>query len=192
MENQPHVPEVIPTFTATLIIRRFDPEVDDEPRWQDFDVELRGTDRVLDALESQRPLFTPERGQGYHAVTFGMYARELFERIAGETPGVFLARELFGPLDADVSLGTPAAFDARIATRWAQAAAALGFAAQGLSRSAALLAAILYHALHTVPVTLLGLFDAERLMVAFVSRLSAYAKAARAGFLVVPEYFGGM
>ena len=50
MENQPHVPEVIPTFTATLIIRRFDPEVDDEPRWQDFDVELRGTDRVLDAL----------------------------------------------------------------------------------------------------------------------------------------------
>ena len=29
MENQPHVPEVIPTFTATLIIRRFDPEVDD-------------------------------------------------------------------------------------------------------------------------------------------------------------------
>jgi len=46
----PIVPEVVPTFTATLIIRRFDPEVDEEPRWQDFDVELRATDRVLDAL----------------------------------------------------------------------------------------------------------------------------------------------
>ena len=41
MENQPHVPEVIPTFTATLIIRRFDPEVDDEPRW------LRGVRAII-------------------------------------------------------------------------------------------------------------------------------------------------
>jgi succinate dehydrogenase / fumarate reductase iron-sulfur subunit len=37
-------------FTATLIIRRFNPETDDEPYWQDFDVELYPTDRVLDAL----------------------------------------------------------------------------------------------------------------------------------------------
>jgi succinate dehydrogenase / fumarate reductase iron-sulfur subunit len=50
MEHQPIVPAEIPTFTATLIIRRFDPDVDTEPRWQDFDVELHGTDRVLDAL----------------------------------------------------------------------------------------------------------------------------------------------
>ncbi|HEV7957149.1 MAG TPA: succinate dehydrogenase iron-sulfur subunit [Marisediminicola sp.] len=50
LEREPAAAEVIPTFTATLIIRRFDPEVDDEPRWQDFDVELYGTDRVLDAL----------------------------------------------------------------------------------------------------------------------------------------------
>jgi succinate dehydrogenase / fumarate reductase, iron-sulfur subunit len=50
LESKPVVPEEIPTFTATLIIRRFDPDVDDEPRWQDFDVEVYGTDRVLDAL----------------------------------------------------------------------------------------------------------------------------------------------
>jgi succinate dehydrogenase/fumarate reductase-like Fe-S protein len=50
LENNPSVPEVIPTFTATLIIRRFDPDVDDEPRWQDFDVEVYPTDRILDAL----------------------------------------------------------------------------------------------------------------------------------------------
>ena len=43
-------PTNAPTFTATLIIRRFDPDVDTEPRWQDFDVEVYPTDRVLDAL----------------------------------------------------------------------------------------------------------------------------------------------
>ena len=36
--------------TITLIIRRFDPEQDVEPRWQDFDVDVLPTDRVLDAL----------------------------------------------------------------------------------------------------------------------------------------------
>ncbi|MHB1172864.1 MAG: succinate dehydrogenase iron-sulfur subunit [Lacisediminihabitans sp.] len=50
VENGPTMPEVVPTFTATLIIRRFDPDVDDEPHWQSFDVELRGSDRFLDAL----------------------------------------------------------------------------------------------------------------------------------------------
>jgi succinate dehydrogenase / fumarate reductase iron-sulfur subunit len=40
----------IEPFTVTLIIRRFDPEVDSEPHWQDFDVKMYATDRVLDAL----------------------------------------------------------------------------------------------------------------------------------------------
>ncbi|MCC6269932.1 MAG: succinate dehydrogenase iron-sulfur subunit [Microbacteriaceae bacterium] len=40
----------VPTFTVTMIVRRFDPEVDDEPRWVDYDLEMHGTDRVLDAL----------------------------------------------------------------------------------------------------------------------------------------------
>ena len=43
-------PAELQAFTVTLIVRRFDPEVDAEPRWQDFDVELYPTDRVLDAL----------------------------------------------------------------------------------------------------------------------------------------------
>jgi succinate dehydrogenase / fumarate reductase iron-sulfur subunit len=38
------------SFTVTLIVRRFDPENDTEPKWEDFDVEMYGTDRVLDAL----------------------------------------------------------------------------------------------------------------------------------------------
>lgn len=40
----------IESFTVTLTIRRFDPENDSEPKWVDFEVEMFGTDRVLDAL----------------------------------------------------------------------------------------------------------------------------------------------
>ncbi len=40
----------IQSFLVTFIIRRFDPEVDAEPRWVDYDVEVYSTDRVLDAL----------------------------------------------------------------------------------------------------------------------------------------------
>jgi succinate dehydrogenase / fumarate reductase iron-sulfur subunit len=44
-----HVPAAGYT-TVTLIIRRFDPDSDTEPRWQDFDVDVLPTDRILDAL----------------------------------------------------------------------------------------------------------------------------------------------
>ncbi|MFT4234555.1 MAG: succinate dehydrogenase iron-sulfur subunit [Microbacterium sp.] len=40
----------IQAYTVTFMIRRFDPEVDAEPRWVDYDVEMYPTDRVLDAL----------------------------------------------------------------------------------------------------------------------------------------------
>lgn len=70
---------------------------------------------VLRAIERQQPLWEPEKNQGYHAVTFGMYAREVFERISGERMGAFLRRELFDPLGADLSLGTDASCDDRIA-----------------------------------------------------------------------------
>ncbi|GAA4188040.1 succinate dehydrogenase iron-sulfur subunit [Gryllotalpicola kribbensis] len=40
----------IDVILATVIIRRYDPEVDSEPRWVDYDVEVYSTDRVLDVL----------------------------------------------------------------------------------------------------------------------------------------------
>ena len=40
----------IPSFTVTVLIRRFNPETDTEPHWEDYQVEVHGTDRVLDAL----------------------------------------------------------------------------------------------------------------------------------------------
>ncbi|GAB4209042.1 MAG: serine hydrolase domain-containing protein [Sandaracinaceae bacterium] len=72
--------------------------------------------RILDALEAQRPAWTPGTDQGYHALTFGMYAAELFRRIAGESMGTFLRRELFAPLGSDAHLGTPASEDRFLAT----------------------------------------------------------------------------
>ena len=72
--------------------------------------------QVLEALEQQAPAWAPEERQGYHAITFGMYARELFERIAGEPLGPFLRRELFEPLGSDVYVGAPAELDAKVAT----------------------------------------------------------------------------
>ena len=50
LEAQSHRDAAIRSFTVTFLIRRFDPDVDTEPRWQDFDVEMYATDRVLDAL----------------------------------------------------------------------------------------------------------------------------------------------
>jgi CubicO group peptidase (beta-lactamase class C family) len=70
---------------------------------------------LASVLERQRPHWKPGTVQGYHYYTLGLYARELFERIAGESMGTFLARELFDPLGADLSLGTPPSVDARIA-----------------------------------------------------------------------------
>lgn len=37
-------------FTVTVSVRRFDPEVDSNPFWQDFQVDVFPTDRILDAL----------------------------------------------------------------------------------------------------------------------------------------------
>ncbi len=43
-------PSAVQAFTIQLIISRFNPETDEEARWESFDVEVFSTDRVLDAL----------------------------------------------------------------------------------------------------------------------------------------------
>ena len=71
---------------------------------------------VRTALEQQAPAWTPGQDQGYHALSFGLYASEFFQQAVGEPLEAFLQREYLGPLGADVHLGTPASEDARIAT----------------------------------------------------------------------------
>ncbi|HEV7172877.1 succinate dehydrogenase iron-sulfur subunit [Pedococcus sp.] len=42
--------KAVPTFTVTLKISRYNPEVDSEPHWETYQVTSHATDRVLDAL----------------------------------------------------------------------------------------------------------------------------------------------
>ncbi|MCB9670852.1 MAG: beta-lactamase family protein [Alphaproteobacteria bacterium] len=84
----------------------------------------RSPGRVLDALESQAPVWEPGTSQGYHAISYGLFAGELFKRLAGETVGSFLRREVAGPLGADVWLGLPASQERRVATLYPNGPAA--------------------------------------------------------------------
>lgn len=71
---------------------------------------------VREALEQQPPAWQPGSDQGYHGLSYGLYASEFFRQAVGESLEDFLHREYLHPLGADVHLGTPAAEDSRIAT----------------------------------------------------------------------------
>ena len=72
-------------------------------------------EEVAHFLAMQKPRWVPGRDQGYHAITYGLYAAELFRRVAGESIGTFLAREVAGPLGADVFIGLPPELEHRVA-----------------------------------------------------------------------------
>ena len=73
-------------------------------------------DRTRAILAAQPAAWAPDADQGYHAMTFGLYADAFFAIACGEPLSVFLHRELLDPLGADVFLGTPPEQDARVAT----------------------------------------------------------------------------
>jgi CubicO group peptidase (beta-lactamase class C family) len=60
---------------------------------------------VCSALAEQRPWWTPGEGHGYHVHTFGFLAGELVRRVAGESIGSFLRREVAAPLGVELSFG---------------------------------------------------------------------------------------
>ena len=72
-------------------------------------------DALVDRLGAQAPLWPPGTAQGYHGVTFGLYAQALFKRVAGESIGSFFEREVRAPLGVDVWLGLPDAIEPRVA-----------------------------------------------------------------------------
>lgn len=96
--------------------------------------DLEDPQAISRALERQRPLWAPGERQGYHGVTYGLFVGELFRRIAGESIGTFLHREVAQPLQADVFLGLPPEEDARTATLYPQGAS--GFVRHVLPRVA--------------------------------------------------------
>lgn len=72
--------------------------------------------RVTNALLQQRPNWESATSQGYHAITYGLYVNEVFERIAGEDMGTFLHREWLDPVGSDARLGSPESLDDQLAT----------------------------------------------------------------------------
>jgi CubicO group peptidase (beta-lactamase class C family) len=61
------------------------------------------------------PLWPPGTASGYHPVTFGYLAGEIFRRIDGRTIGVALREDLAEPLGLDLWIGLPDAEHARCA-----------------------------------------------------------------------------
>lgn len=72
-------------------------------------------DLVTGRLADQAPMWPPGTKNSYHAMTFGFLAGELVRRVTGMSVGAFLAREIAGPLGADVFIGLPEAEEHRVA-----------------------------------------------------------------------------
>lgn len=89
--------------------------VDEPLALEDFQGDHRA---VEGALVRQRPLWPPDSRQGYGATAWGMYAQAIFRRVAGETVGSFLRREVFAPLGVDVHLGLPPHLHDQVATTY--------------------------------------------------------------------------
>ncbi len=84
------------------------PEPMDPAEWFDWD----GTCVRLAAMA---PLWPPGSASGYHPVTFGHLAGEVFRRVDGRTVGRALAEDVAGPLGLDLWIGLPDAEHARVA-----------------------------------------------------------------------------
>ena len=64
-------------------------------------------------LAAQAPLWVPGTASGYHAITIGILATELFERIEGRSLRRFVAEEINGRRGFDISIGLDAGEEER-------------------------------------------------------------------------------
>lgn len=84
------------------------PEPMDPADW--FDWEL-----ICGRLAAMAPMWPPGTASGYHPLTFGYIAGEVFRRVDGRTLGTALREDVAGPLGLDLAIGLPEADDARVA-----------------------------------------------------------------------------
>jgi len=64
-------------------------------------------DDVCDRLAAMTPLWPQGSASGYHPVTFGYLAGEIFRRVDGRTLGTALREDVAAPLDLDLWIGLP-------------------------------------------------------------------------------------
>jgi CubicO group peptidase (beta-lactamase class C family) len=84
------------------------PDQMDPALWFDWDA-------ICARLAAMAPLWPPGTASGYHPITFGYLAGEIFRRVDGRTMGTALREDLAGPLDLDLWIGLPDAEHDRVA-----------------------------------------------------------------------------
>jgi CubicO group peptidase (beta-lactamase class C family) len=80
----------------------------DPAEWFDWDA-------VCAKLAAMKPMWPPGSASGYHAITYGYLAGEIFRRVDGRTMGAALAQDIAGPLGLDLFIGLPESEDGRLA-----------------------------------------------------------------------------
>lgn len=76
------------------------PDEMDPALWFDWDA-------ICAKLAAMAPLWPPGSASGYHPVTFGYLAGEIFRRVDGRTMGTALREDLARPFDLDLWIGLP-------------------------------------------------------------------------------------
>jgi CubicO group peptidase (beta-lactamase class C family) len=82
-------------------------------------VDILDYDKVIRALETQRPLWPPGRAHGYHSRTFGFLLDELVRRIVHTPLSDYWRKTFAEPLELDIWIGLPQRENTRVATIYA-------------------------------------------------------------------------
>jgi CubicO group peptidase (beta-lactamase class C family) len=72
-------------------------------------------DLVTSRLAAQATFWPTGTQASYHAMTYGFLAGELIRRVSGQDVGAFVRDEIARPLQADIFIGLPEAFEPRVA-----------------------------------------------------------------------------
>ena len=70
---------------------------------------------VVSRLAAQEPLWAPDSGYAYHAITHGWLAGEVIRRVTGLSVGQYFAALIAEPLNADAWIGLPDGVHPRVA-----------------------------------------------------------------------------